>query len=181
VAADESTRKNPLGPVGGYVIANLTELRQARRLAYRELAERLTEIGRVIPVLGLSRIEDGNRRVDADDLVALAIALGVSPAALLLPRFSEPDVLIDLAQRKQATARAAWAWADGQFPLVASGAPPLTWRQITDFETHARPEWQEPGTLTRWRDDMQRRTAQNLGIFPDRDASASAEEEGKSS
>jgi transcriptional regulator with XRE-family HTH domain len=179
MAAEESTRKNPLGPIGANVIANLTELRQARRLAYRELAERLTEIGRVIPVLGLSRIEDGNRRVDADDLVALAIALGVTPSALLLPRSGEPDKEIDLAHRTRATARAAWAWADGAFPLVASGAAPLTWRKITDFEMNARPDWQEGGTRTQWRDEMQRRSAQNLGIFPDRDASASWSQEDK--
>ena len=62
-----------------YVIENLKQLRDARRLTYRELADRLAAIGRPIPTLGLSRIEKGTRRVDADDLVALAIALGVNP------------------------------------------------------------------------------------------------------
>jgi transcriptional regulator with XRE-family HTH domain len=164
VPADENARKNPLGPVGDYVTANLSELREARRLTYRELSDRLTGIGRPIPTLGLSRIESGNRRVDADDLVALAIVLGVSPAALLLPRFSEPDAEIELAPRQRATARAAWAWADGQFPLVASGAAPLTWREIADFETHARPAWHEGGTLTQWRDDMLRRGAEERDL-----------------
>ena len=84
--SDDTTARVPLGPVGRYVIENLTQLREARRLTYRELADRLEELGRPIPTLGLSRIEKGTRRVDADDLVALAIALGVNPAALLLPR-----------------------------------------------------------------------------------------------
>src|SRR5689334_8019285 len=89
--SDDSAARVPLGPVGGYVMKNMKELRQARGLTYKALSDILSELGRDIPTLGLSRIEKGTRRVDADDLVALAIALGVNPSALLLPR----DVLSD--------------------------------------------------------------------------------------
>ena len=66
--------KRAFGVVGRYVIENLEDLRVARRLTYRQLADRLEKLGRPIPTLGLSRIEKGNRRVDVDDLVALVDA-----------------------------------------------------------------------------------------------------------
>jgi 8-oxo-dGTP pyrophosphatase MutT (NUDIX family) len=154
--SDDTTARVPLGPVGHYVIANLKDLRDARRLTYRELADRLAALGRPIPTLGLSRIEKGTRRVDADDLVALAIALGVNPSALLMPRDAGPYDEIRLASSLEATARAAWEWSAGNFPLVASGADPLTWREIEDFEANARPAWHGPG-LAEWRDNLERR------------------------
>jgi 8-oxo-dGTP diphosphatase len=136
----------PLGPIGGYVIENLTALRAARRLSYRELADRLEELGRPIPTLGLSRIEKGNRRVDADDLIALAIALRVNPSALLLPR---PDTgvgedVIELTPMVRASARDAWDWADGRNPLPQPGANGL---KLADFEHHARPVWLRGGVV----------------------------------
>jgi hypothetical protein len=66
---------------------------QARRLrrgfTLGELEEKLRELGRPIPLPALSKIEKGQRRVDVDDLVALALALGVSPN-LLLPSLRRP-------------------------------------------------------------------------------------------
>jgi hypothetical protein len=54
-------------------------------MTFVELSERLSAAGRPIPVLGLRRIERGERRVDVDDLVALAVVFGVSPERLLRP------------------------------------------------------------------------------------------------
>lgn len=67
-------------------------LREAQRMPYTELSERLAALGRPIPVLGLRRIERGERRVDVDDLVALARALNVPPAVLLFPVGREDEV-----------------------------------------------------------------------------------------
>jgi 8-oxo-dGTP pyrophosphatase MutT (NUDIX family) len=130
----------PLGPVGGYVIANLTELREARKLTYRELSERLKAIGRVIPPLGLSRIEKGSRRVDADDLVALALALRVNPAALLLPRTGGTEDVVELAPHVRRSMLRAWRWMDGAGPLPQSGDDRVAWQEIADFAAHARPQ-----------------------------------------
>ncbi len=161
MAPDDSAARIPLGPVGGYVIENLKDLRRIRRLTYKDLSDRLEELGRPIPTLGLSRIEKGNRRVDADDLVALAIALGVSPTSLLLPRNAGPGEAIELtSEGGPVTAQAAWVWADGKYPLVTSGGNPITWREIADFESHARPVWHEGGTLTQWRDEAKRFAAE---------------------
>lgn len=151
MSPDDSAPRVPLGPVGGYVIANLTRLREERRLSYRELSDRLRELGRPIPTLGLSRIEKGTRRVDSDDLVALALALGVNPSALLLPRDAGPEDAVALTERQQASAKDAWAWADGRRTLPAAG--PFTrssadWMKDADFAAHARPDWMPlPETL----------------------------------
>lgn len=61
----------------------MKRLREDQRLTFVELADRLSKIGRPIPVLGLRRIERGERRVDVDDLFSLAEVLGVEPIALL--------------------------------------------------------------------------------------------------
>ena len=162
MSPDDDTGRGPipLGPVGGYVIANLAALRAERRLTYKDLSDRLDRLDRPIPTLGLSRIEKGKRRVDADDLVALALALGVSPVALLLPRDTGAYDEIELTSSVRATARAAWEWSAGNFPLVASGADPVTWREIADFEANARPAWHGGPGLAAWRDDMEQRRAE---------------------
>lgn len=75
----------PLGSAGEQVASNVRLIREAQRLTYVELAERLAETGRPIPVLGLRRIERGERRVDVDDLIALALVFGVRPEFLWAP------------------------------------------------------------------------------------------------
>jgi hypothetical protein len=82
---DDTFPKKPLGTAGHNVRRNISRLRQERRFTYVELSELLTASGRPIPVLGLRRIEHGERRVDADDLVALAAVFGVAPELLLDP------------------------------------------------------------------------------------------------
>jgi 8-oxo-dGTP pyrophosphatase MutT (NUDIX family)/transcriptional regulator with XRE-family HTH domain len=134
----------PLGPIGGYVIENLKQLRDARRLSYRELSDRLEALGRPIPTLGLSRIEKGNRRVDADDLVALALALGVNPTALLLPRTGANTDEIELTADQRASALDAWDWADGRRPLPPADPDARSaegWYRLADFASYARPVW----------------------------------------
>ena len=44
----------------------------------------MTKLGRPILPSGITKIEQGKRRVDVDDLVALAVALEVTPTRLLL-------------------------------------------------------------------------------------------------
>lgn len=140
--SDDRAPRGPiqLGPIGRYVISNLEYLRNARRLTYRELSERLSRLGRPIPTLGLSRIEKGDRRVDVDDLVALAVALGVNPSALLLPSGERgnprvPADVIALTSELQVKLTDAWEWADGQAPVANTGQAP------NDFENTARPTW----------------------------------------
>ena len=86
-----SGKKSDLGPIGEHVTHTVRKFRKARGLSYAELSRRLADMGREIPSLGLRRIESGERRVDADDLVALALALDVTPLALLLPSPDDGD------------------------------------------------------------------------------------------
>lgn len=107
-------RRNPLGAIGDTVRANVARLRGG--MQYKELSERLADLGRPIPTLGLRRIEDGNRRVDAGDLVALAVALDTTPTALLLPHVDDGDA-ISLTAHHEVSVGAAWEWALGKHPL----------------------------------------------------------------
>lgn len=110
-------KKNPLGPTGEQVRANVMRIREARGMTKKQLADRVQELGRPIPPLGISRIEAGTRRVDADDLVALAIALNVSPPTLLLPADRGADPYIDLTPAAPTTVSRAWKWARGDSAL----------------------------------------------------------------
>ena len=112
-------KKNPLGPVGHHVRVAVEHLREARGLTKKQLSERVAELGRHIPPLGISRIEAGTRRVDADDLVALALALNVSPLALLLPQPGVSDTYIKLTTEQVTRLSRAWRWAAGLSAMPA--------------------------------------------------------------
>jgi transcriptional regulator with XRE-family HTH domain len=107
--------KNPIerGPVARRVSANVHRLRKQDRMSLKGLSKRLGELGRWIPLNGVHGIEQGQRRVDVDDLVALALALKVTPNDLLLPDVRESgNAEIPLTSKVVAvSARAAWEWA----------------------------------------------------------------------
>lgn len=112
-------QKTPLGPVGETLRENIKRIREGQRLTYVELSERLGSIGRTIPVLGLRRIERGERRVDVDDLMALAYALGVPPVDLLVPGdlvSNEPYSITPEVHAQAGPAR-AWIRGDAWLPL----------------------------------------------------------------
>jgi hypothetical protein len=131
------------GAVGRNVIRNVESLRRVRGMTLRTLSARLAEIGRPILPIGLSRLANGQRRVDADDLAAFAVALGVNTNSLLLPRDTPADAEVVLAPEVRTTAWAAWAWADGRMPLPAdadaSAAPGERFAREVDFARNGRP------------------------------------------
>jgi transcriptional regulator with XRE-family HTH domain len=106
-------KKNPLGPIGDQVCRNVERLRTARGMTKKDLSDATGRVGRAIPPLGISRIEAGERRVDSDDLIALALALNVSPLTILLPpsASSQPTAL---TTDQQIAEWAAWSWATGE-------------------------------------------------------------------
>jgi len=110
------TRKVERGPVSERVAENVRRIRTEGRLTLDDVARAMGDLGRPIHKSGLSKIESGERRVDADDLVALALALGVNASALLLPNVAG-DEAVDLAPRVSAPAWAVWQWAEGFAPL----------------------------------------------------------------
>jgi transcriptional regulator with XRE-family HTH domain len=71
-------RRVSLGSTGELVKANIRECRIKRELTQAELAEAAG-----LPSQSITEIENGARRVNVDDLVAISSALGVSNARLL--------------------------------------------------------------------------------------------------
>lgn len=78
-------RANELGPVGERVAENLKRLRAVQRVTTEQLAKRVSGLGRPMYGTTITKIEKLWRRVDVDDLAALAAALSVTPAQLLEP------------------------------------------------------------------------------------------------
>lgn len=79
------TLRGPLGPAGNNVRRNVRRLREQRLWGYRDVEERLSRAGRAISTLALSAIDAGERHVDVDDLVALAIVFDIGIEELLQP------------------------------------------------------------------------------------------------
>lgn len=119
--ADE--QRQALGPAGEVLMKNIQRIRTGQQLSYVELAERLAAVGRPVPVLGLRRIERGERRVDVDDLLALAHVLGVAPAHLLVPGDLEADAPYPVTPEVSATAAGVRDWISGLYPLVQPPTP----------------------------------------------------------
>ncbi|MEU1956132.1 helix-turn-helix domain-containing protein [Nocardia rhamnosiphila] len=151
--------KNPLGATGRTVAKNVERLRKKQGLQYTELAARLEEIGRPIPTLGLRHIEASRRRVDADDLVALAVALRTTPNALLLPPTDDPQHLVEITGSPNETGASVWKWANGERPLpvmlsVVPGSVPKENRYTyakADFENNSVPaiqNWTDQPNIT---------------------------------
>jgi transcriptional regulator with XRE-family HTH domain len=111
-----ATNEVPRGPISGYVVDNVKRLRADRRWSLAELSERMRQAGRPVLPSGLHRLEQGKRRVDVDDLVALAVALEVTPVTLLLPPVRSGDVQV--TESITAAAKAAWGWLRGRHPLT---------------------------------------------------------------
>lgn len=82
-----------LGATATTVARNVQRFRMMRGLTLGELSARVTAVGRPMSANTLSTLELLNRRADVDDLVALASALDVSPAALLMPHIVDASHL----------------------------------------------------------------------------------------
>lgn len=72
-----------MGRIGKKVIDNLNRIRKDRGLTLVQLSERTEETGRKLSMSALSLIATGKRRVDVDDLWALAVALQTTPYDLM--------------------------------------------------------------------------------------------------
>lgn len=129
-----------VGPTARTVSDNLKRLRKTRGMTTRQLSALLERTGRSIPASGITRMEKAERQVTVDDLVALAVVLGVSPSALLLPLADRPDEQIEITGGGSVPAETAWDWADGLTPLrYTTDRHPETQRR--EYELYGRPAW----------------------------------------
>jgi transcriptional regulator with XRE-family HTH domain len=86
-----AARAIQIGEAGTHFAAAVAEHRQRRGWDQAHLAARVTDASRPMSASVLGKIEAASRRVDIDDLVAIAAALDVPPARLL-PGVDEPEV-----------------------------------------------------------------------------------------
>jgi transcriptional regulator with XRE-family HTH domain len=110
-----ATNEVPRGPISAHVVDNVKRLRTERRWSLAELSEEMSRAGKPILSSGLHRLEQGKRRIDVDDLVALAAAFDVSPITLLMPYTSKGTVKLTESLRLEALA--AWDWMRGARPI----------------------------------------------------------------
>jgi hypothetical protein len=139
-------RKEP-GPTARRVAAALKRIRHGERMiTTAELSRRLGAIGYPIADTGITKAEQGTRRVDVDDLVPLALALGVTPNVLLMPPVSYfgGTEVYELTPAARGTAEELWHWAQGEkdIPVLADGA--VKWLgdgefPISEFPVRSRP------------------------------------------
>ncbi|MFK0155383.1 helix-turn-helix domain-containing protein [Streptomyces sp. NPDC090493] len=87
-----AARTIQIGEAGEHVAAAIARHRQRRSWDQVHLAELVTVAGRPMSASVLGKIESGGRRVDVDDLVAIAEALGVAVARLLPGAAAEEPV-----------------------------------------------------------------------------------------
>ncbi|WP_233209554.1 helix-turn-helix transcriptional regulator [Mycobacterium sp. ENV421] len=128
----EPQKKNPLGPTGRAVADNIKRLRG--EMQYVKLAAILEKLGRPIPTLGLRKIESYERRVDADDLVALAVALDVSPLTLLMPPSGSRTEKVSSPAGGTTAALILWKWLRGTYPLPDTCS-------AQEFVPRSQPTW----------------------------------------
>ena len=112
--------RSELGPTALAVASNIRRHRERMGLGFAQLSRELVKVGRDIPPLGLGRIETGERRVDVDELTALAATFGVCPASLLMPEAEKPESIAQLTGTEKAQAQRIWSWLTGSYPLTGS-------------------------------------------------------------
>ncbi|MDJ0359711.1 helix-turn-helix transcriptional regulator [Rhodococcus sp. H29-C3] len=131
-----ATRRVALGPTGETVRANMADVRKRQGLTLRDLADRLQNTDRPLAHNTISEIERGARRVDVDDLVAIAGALRVAPNLLLMPRTESGDTVVTATTRPEISAREYWFFLEGMRPLDVET---LTRTEAFDFALRSLP------------------------------------------
>ncbi|MFF1687182.1 helix-turn-helix domain-containing protein [Streptomyces sp. NPDC058254] len=129
---------------GRTVAANVRRVRESRGWSTYELAQRLKEADRPISPSAVAKIERGERRVDVGDLMALAVALAVSPSALLLPINVDPLDDVEITGSTPVSALDAWEWIDGRGPLTLppqSAGMHRVYEEVAQYRLYGRPHW----------------------------------------
>jgi hypothetical protein len=107
----EETR---IGGAGRALATNIKRVRETQRLTYAELSRRLAKQGRHVPVLALQRIETMKRRVDFDDLLALAYVLEVCPVDLMVSNEAATDEPYSVVPNERFEPDSVRDWISGQ-------------------------------------------------------------------
>jgi transcriptional regulator with XRE-family HTH domain len=129
--------KKELGPTGRRVAEAIRRFRRGENqdITTAELSRRLTALGQPIPDTGITKTEKGDRRVDVDDLAAIALALGVTPNTLMLPQvdYLGGQDFHWLTPAARGGAEKLWQWAQGEKPLYTSVPGASSWLGSEDY------------------------------------------------
>ena len=93
--ATMSIRTVALGPFGALARENIVARRAELGLTAAEVADRTSRAPRPLGRSAVSELERGARRIDIDDLFAIALALEVSPIDLLRPKPTGEAITLD--------------------------------------------------------------------------------------
>lgn len=121
---------------GAVAASRLREVRTAQGLTLREVSDRVTASGHDLSLNAISRIENGSRRMDVDDLTALAVALGVTPATLLLPDTDDSHSTLTITG-VSGPATNMWEWMATHIPAPGRPRP----QDYFEFASRAFPTW----------------------------------------
>jgi transcriptional regulator with XRE-family HTH domain len=121
------------------VARNVARLRNARGLTTIQLAKLLEDAGRPITASSITKLELGQRKVDVDDLIVIALALRVSPTALLLPPTADQHDSTPITSAGEIGADIAWNWLLGERPLEDDLPADDDGEVWNDFQTWSRP------------------------------------------
>lgn len=128
-----------LGNVGEITRKRIREERERQNLNLAALARRVTALGRPMNTLAVQRIEAGARRVDVDDLIALALALDIAPIALLAPAGDSGDETFATAdEQPEVPLDQIWPWLRGEQTRNPHGGDDQA------FARRSLPAWFEP-------------------------------------
>lgn len=120
----------PPAPSASETLAiELRSTRRRREWTQQDLADRLSAIGASVDRSAIAKIEAGKRGVSVDEALWLAVALGVSPTALLLPRSGGR---FQVAPTVVVTAAYARDWFGGEGYLGATAPTAEDWRFFDD-------------------------------------------------
>ena len=103
---------------------DLRTLRKSRGWTLRNLSDEVNRHGHHIATMSLSRIEQGARDMRGPEIIALALAFGVSAAELLTPSDPGDDGTVHVGNRAVRW-DVARRWVAGEVPLLVSVADEL--------------------------------------------------------
>ncbi|MGH1551004.1 helix-turn-helix domain-containing protein [Leifsonia poae] len=128
---EQRQRGHDIDATGRTVASNLARIRKSKQLSLKDIETATADRGRRLSFSGLSKIENGDRRVDVDDLMVLAQVLDVSPLTLMLPT-GEPDDVVDVSGGKGSVGL-LWEWALTQESLAGDSE--------RNFQARSLPGW----------------------------------------
>lgn len=133
-----------MGPTSAAVAANVRRVRERRALSTYQLSGMLAKVGRPIAPSAISKLERGERQVTVDDLTALAVVLGVSPAMLLIESTHLPTDTVEVTGGGTVPAFAAWHWAKADVPRLRYDTDRRRETQDMESMLYGMPVWMHP-------------------------------------